>query len=99
MIRPNVAFMLACACALSLAQGPAPVNLDFKASALGASPAGWMVPAASKGFPAQVTDLCSKPGNRRCAVLYSQKAESSAGFGNLMQVVKAADYRGRQVTY
>ena len=27
------------------------------------------------------------------------KAESSAGFGNLMQVVKAADYRGRQVTY
>jgi hypothetical protein len=82
---------------LAFTQQQAPVNLNFRASEPGQTPAGWVMPAAAQGFPVVVTELCAKSGNR-CAVMRSEKAAARAQFGNLMQYLDASEYRGRGVT-
>ena len=93
---PAFLAVLSTAALLGFAQQQAPVNLDFRGSEPGQPPRGWLVPVAAQGFPAVVTDRCAKPGNR-CAVLRSEKVASPGPFGNLMQYLDAAGYRGRQV--
>lgn len=78
------------------AQRSSPANLNFRESDVGQPPAGWM--AAARGFPAVVSDQCSKAGNL-CAILRTEKVPSPAPFGNLMQYVSAYEYRGRGVIY
>ncbi|HKW99040.1 MAG TPA: S41 family peptidase [Bryobacteraceae bacterium] len=99
MHRAHVIAGIWCAAAvLGFTQQRTPINLDFKASQPGQPPLGWLVPLAVKGFPAVVTDQCSKPGNR-CAALKSEKVAAPAPFGNLMQYIDAANYRGRRVRF
>lgn len=90
--------LLLCLGFCGFAQQQGPINFDFKASDPGQPPKGWLVPSAKQGFPAVVTDKCSKPGNR-CLVLRSERAVSQGEFGNLMQYFDAANYRGKQVRF
>ena len=95
---PRIPAFLAVCSLLALAQQRAPANLDFRASEPGKPPAGWLVPLATQGYPAVVTEQCAETGNR-CALLRSEKVASPGPFGNLMQYLDATEYRGRQVRY
>ena len=72
-------------------------NGDFQQGPLGQAPMGWLLPGpcVDAGFQCLVAEDPSLPG-KRCAVL-SQESCSPATFGNLMQTLPAAPYRGKRI--
>ena len=75
-----------------------PVNLDFERGTAGQVPAGWVSPTRERGYAAETIDKMPRTGTK-AAVL---RSESDAvidprSFGNLMQAVDAAPFRGRRV--
>ncbi|MDQ3714047.1 MAG: S41 family peptidase [Acidobacteriota bacterium] len=77
---------------------PKPVNLDFEAGAAGKLPDGWVSPTDGRGFQAELTEVSPQSG-RRTALLKSlpEATHDARAFGNLMQAIDAAPYRGRRV--
>jgi len=94
-------------CVLPLASqvpvpAPAPLpttlqNGSFTEGALGQMPKGWFVPKFSReaGYRSEIAEEASLPG-KRCAVLL-REGTGAAGFGNLMQNMDAAPYRGKRI--
>jgi len=104
----RIAFpVLSFLCMLPLAsQAPIPApaalpttlqNGSFTEGALGQIPKGWFVPKFSReaGYRSEIAEEASLPG-KRCAVLL-REGTGAAGFGNLMQNVDAAPYRGKRI--
>jgi len=77
-----------------MGQPPQPENLGFEEGELGEKPIGWNV--TMPGYNATITEEGAKTG-KRCALLASIKGEKKARFGNLMQSIDAAEYRGKCV--
>jgi C-terminal processing protease CtpA/Prc len=77
-----------------------PVNLDLEQGELGQVPTGWFFPGvcAEAGYSAKLTDDRPKQG-QRCAVLAREGAARQQGFGNLLQSIDAAAYRGKRVRF
>jgi Peptidase family S41 len=83
----------------SLVQNPNPVkNSDLEEGSLGSQPPGWLVPAPIRdaGYTVTLTDESPASG-QRCAVIASSKP--SQAFGNALQTLDAAPYRGQRVTF
>jgi C-terminal processing protease CtpA/Prc len=76
-----------------------PVNLDFEQGAVGQVPDGWASPTKIN-YAAELTEEQPKSG-KRAALLRSVPSATAAGseFGNLMQAVDAAPFRGRRVRF
>jgi erythromycin esterase len=75
-------------------------NLDFEAGELGGSPPDWLLPetSAAGGFRAAVVE--DEPRSSRAAQLDRRgPLTRPSPFGNLMQKIDAAPYRGRTVRY
>ncbi len=77
---------------------PRPVNLDFEQGTRDDPPIGWSVPTRGLGFSAELVEGAGKTG-KRAAVLRDVIAIKPTGlrFGNLMQAIDAAPFRGRRV--
>lgn len=73
------------------------VNGDFQQGPLGAPPMGWVMPelCLKAGFQCAVAEDPALPA-RRCAIL-SQTGGEAASFGNLIQTIPAAPYRGQRI--
>ena len=78
---------------------PHPVNLDFEQGVVGQVPTGWDSPTKIN-YAAELTGEQPKSG-KRAALLRSVPSATAAGseFGNLMQAVDAAPFRGRRVRF
>ncbi len=75
-----------------------PVNLDFEQGTLGQVPDGWRCPTTIN-YPAELTAEQPKSG-KYAVVLYSKEsAAAGSPFGNLMQAIDAAPFRGRRVRF
>lgn len=87
---------LGAACGAAPAASPpqAPANLDFEEGRPGEVPPGWRAP--SPRYRVTVSETGPKSG-ARCAEIVS--GEDAQGFGNLMQTLDAAPYRGRRVRF
>ena len=97
LLRSSVALVLL----LALQPGqPALQNGDFEEGALGSPPPGWVFrqTSADAGYTVTLTSDTPKSG-ARAALLARDLEVKQAGFGNLMQSVDAAPFRGRRVTY
>jgi hypothetical protein len=78
----------------------AAANLDFEAGELGGSPPDWIFPeaCAAGGFRAAVVE--DEPRRSRAAQIdRGGPFERPSPFGNLMQKIDAAPYRGRTVSF
>ena len=76
----------------------APVNLDFEQGTTGQVPTGWRAATQTLGYPAETTDKTPRSGTKAAVLRSEPDAKINArSFGNLMQVVDAAPYRGRRV--
>src|SRR5207249_208423 len=75
-----------------------PVNLDLEDGELGKVPTGWFQPRPSldAGYKVQLTEDNPKSG-KRCALVSRDAKGKVPGFGNLMQSIDAAAYRGKRV--
>src|SRR5205814_2150270 len=77
-------------------------NPGFEDGRPGEAPPGWLVPlaCANAGYSAKVIEEKPHDG-KRCALLQHSKAKQSAAaaFGNLLQTVDAAQYRGKHIRY
>lgn len=90
----------ACCQAQAFAQdSPArPINLDLEQGKLGDVPTGWHFPppCAEAGFKLVLTE--EKPfAGKHCALLSRQKGNGE--FGNILQSVDAAGYRGKRIRF
>jgi len=83
--------VLATAC---MAIGAPVINSGFEEGPAGALPSGWSVP--TEGFKAE-TVTKDAPEGKQCARL-SRSGAMPKGFGNLMQSLDAAEFRGKQVS-
>lgn len=93
------ALPLACIAAVAPAAAPPKVleNPGFTEGTPGQAPMGWLNPKASReaGYTAELAEDSGLPG-KRCAVLRNGKS-SPGTFGNLMQTLDAAPYRGKRI--
>jgi hypothetical protein len=71
---------------------PAPANLNFEEGAAGEAPPGWVTP--TNGFAAHTVEGGAS-GAKAALLAPIAGAKSAAPFGNLMQSIDAAPYRGR----
>lgn len=78
---------------------PRPFNLDFEQGTVGQVPDGWDSPTGVT-YAAELTEVQPKSG-KRAALLSSVEGATAAGpvFGNLMQAIDAAPFRGRRVRF
>ena len=76
-----------------------PANLDFEQGAIGQVPDGWDSPTKIN-YAVELTEQQPRSGNR-AALLRSVPSAAAAGsaFGNLMQAIDAAPFRGRRVRF
>jgi hypothetical protein len=75
----------------------APANLDFEAaSERGAAPEGWFLSGGARGHYHAAVDRVLVHGGRASGRLEPAVA-SPLGYGTLMQLVRAADYRGKRL--
>jgi hypothetical protein len=73
---------------------PAPVNLNFEATAPGALPSGWEVSPPGEGTTAEtVGEGC--PEGVRCARL--TRKDAGPGYSALVEVVRAEAFRGKRI--
>jgi C-terminal processing protease CtpA/Prc len=77
-----------------------PANLDFEEGDVGQVPLGWVSPTIEFGYTAKLIEENPKTG-RRCVLLSSdpEAKPTGHGFGNVMQVIDAAPYRGKRVRF
>ncbi|HJN77469.1 MAG TPA: S41 family peptidase [Myxococcota bacterium] len=89
-----VALAVALTCPLAHGQE----NLDFEEGVPGGAPIGWMVPEAvhAAGYEATLTDASPASGVMAAELRYVGEGDPE-GFGNLMQTVDAAPWRGHRV--
>jgi hypothetical protein len=73
-----------------------PANADFERGQPGQAPAHWLVPKVS-GYHVRVSDKDPKSG-KQC-VMIERGTEQSGPFGNVMQKIDAAPFRGKRVRY
>jgi C-terminal processing protease CtpA/Prc len=83
---------------VELVVNPAPVNLDFESGAAGELPSGWISPSVQYGYTA-VTSADRPKKGKQCARLSDGLPREDEGFGNLMQKIDAAPYRGKFVRF
>jgi C-terminal processing protease CtpA/Prc len=75
---------------------PRPFNLDFEEGVVGQVPSGWISPT-TPNYAAELSEDSPKSG-RRSVLLHDTPAGTTAiQFGNLMQAIDAAPFRGRRV--
>jgi C-terminal processing protease CtpA/Prc len=100
MLRRLVLALLLLVAALPLfAAGPAPANLDFESGAPGEVPPGWISPTVQFGYTAAITTDSPKQG-KQCVLVSGKPRATESGtpaFGNVMQSIDAAAYRGMRV--
>ena len=98
MLRRSLLALLLVALPLFAAE-PAPVNLDFESGAPGAVPPGWIAPTAHFGYNAELTADAPKQGKQCVRLSGEPRANETTArpFGNVMQTVDAAAYRGKRV--
>lgn len=91
--------LLACLAALSLfaAPNPAPVNLDFESGSEGEVPPGWFSPTTQFGYTAALTTDRPQQGKQSVKLTGAPAPDARMAFGNVMQHVDAAAYRGKRV--
>jgi C-terminal processing protease CtpA/Prc len=85
----------------ALAPPPAGLgNADFESGAVGDVPPGWFLPPMSRqaGYDALTTDDGPHEGNRCARIVHAGDA-APQGFGNLMQSINAAAYRGQRIAF
>lgn len=75
-----------------------PINLDFEQGEIGQVPAGWQSLTQGKGYAAETTNKTPQ-GGMRAALLRTEPntAVKEVRFGNLMQAIDAAPFRGHRV--
>src|SRR4051794_663402 len=77
-----------------------PMNLDLEEGELGKPPAGWLVPrpTTDAGYTVELTEERPHTG-KRCVLIHRDAVApgsgSVSGFGNILQFVDAAPYRGK----
>jgi len=85
-----------------------PVNLDFEDGVVGEVPTGWSTPTTEQsGYAVEINETEAKTGTRSVLITKTDRtppadaADSIPGgpFGNVMQVVDAAHYRGTRVSF
>jgi C-terminal processing protease CtpA/Prc len=78
-----------------LVQTGGPQNLNFESGEVGGAPVGWITPTPS------FTSVIRKDGvsNGKRSVELSSPQQANTPFGNVMQSVDAASYRGKQVRF
>jgi len=75
-----------------------PLNLDFEQGTIGQVPSGWDSPTRSVGYAAETVETLPRTGSKAAVLRSDPNAKIDARtFGNLMQVVDAAPFRGRRV--
>lgn len=76
----------------------APVNLDFEQGTAGQVPIGWQSLTQGKGYTAETTDKTPQGGTRAVLLRKEPGALPDApAFGNLMQAINAAPFRGKRI--
>lgn len=88
-----LAYLLTGLSAATGGAGDRVVNGDFEAGEAGKAPEGWFVPTA--GYRAEVTE--ETPGQGKRSARIAPAGGERAAFGNLMQSIDAAAYRGKKV--
>ncbi|MDQ3712572.1 MAG: S41 family peptidase [Acidobacteriota bacterium] len=75
-----------------------PVNLDFERGTAGKVPVGWESPTRERGYAAETADKMPRTGTK-AAVLRSEPDAviDARSFGNLMQAIDAAPFRGKRM--
>jgi hypothetical protein len=81
----------------SASGGPPPANAGFEAGVVGEAPAHWTVPPVP-GFQVVVSDDRPAAGDR-CATISCITEPGANPFGNLIQRIDAAPFRGQRVRY
>lgn len=78
----------------------AAANLDFESGELGETPHGWFVPVSAEAgaFRAIVVDDAER-GSRAVQLDREGEFRRPASFGNVMQRIDAAPYRGRDIVF
>lgn len=83
---------------VGVAQGP-PANLDFEQGEVGKTPPGWFAPSLLQ--QAGYTQVLTKEGCRTggCALLTTPETRPENTFGNLMNSMPGAPYRGKRFVF
>jgi len=82
--------------ASAIADDVAPVNSSFEQGQPGQVPDGWHIPAI-EGYQVLLSDENPKSGKQ--SVLIQRNADVADPFGNVMQGIDAAPFRGQRVRY
>ena len=76
----------------------APGDLDFERATVGQIPVGWESPTQGRGYTAETIDRIPRTGARAALLRSDPDAKIDPRvYGNLMQAVDAAPFRGRRV--
>jgi C-terminal processing protease CtpA/Prc len=79
---------------------PSPINLDFEQGNIGKVPDGWIAPPMIVGYSAEISEEKPKAGKRAALLRSSDVSEAASGeFGNLMQAIDGARFRGHRVRF
>ena len=85
-----------------------PTNLDFEDGVVGEVPTGWFAPQVTErsGYTVELSDETANSGERSAKIAKVRTATTDAGtpppgggFGNVMQAVDGAPYRGKRVRF
>ncbi|MCE2425852.1 MAG: hypothetical protein J4F45_12285, partial [Pseudomonadales bacterium] len=85
-----------------------PTNLDFEDGIVGEVPTGWFAPQVTErsGYTVELSDETANSGERSAKIAKVRTATTDAGtpppgggFGNVMQAVDGAPYRGKRVRF
>ena len=85
-----------------------PVNLDFEDGVVGDVPTGWFAPATEQsGYAVEISGTEAKTGTRSVLIAKTDRTPSAdaaasmpgGAFGNVMQAVDAAAYRGKRIRF
>ena len=77
-----------------------PTNLDFEEGSLGDVPLSWGSPTQQGGYTVRLSEKAPKRG-RRCVEIAKTDVDHGpeASFGNVMQMIDAAPFRGKRLRF
>lgn len=77
-----------------------PTNLDFEKGTLGDVPVSWGSPTQQGGYTVRLSEKAPKRG-RRCVEIAKTDVDDApeASFGNVMQMIDAAPFRGKRLRF
>jgi erythromycin esterase len=83
----------------SLPAAPAASNLDVEECDSGERPVGWILPkaCAAEGYEIAAPEGGAKSGRRSLRLSHHAAGVASVGFGDALQIVDAAPFRGKKV--